>query len=147
DHWGDKLRDSVKHLPWANANAIRIRFTGNANASTVLPPGALLRQEVRQRLAGLGKSAVLEKIKIECATAASAAGLLADEEQLFADIVGCWKSNPESLQSTLKGDDDIIALTRRLRRSFPNDYEVEAMIKNIDNIDSVIQVLRGKAQS
>jgi len=71
---------------------------------------------------------------------------LADEEQQFADIVGGWKSNPESLQSTLKGDDDIIALTRRLRRSFPNDYEVEAMIKNIDNIDSVIQVLRGKAQ-
>ena len=146
DHWGDKLRDSVKQLPWANANAIRIRFTGNADASTVLPPGALLRQEVRQRLAGLGKSAVLEKIKIECATAASAAGLLADEEQLFADIIHDWKANPEILKNTLKDDEDIIALTEKLERIITNEAEVDALINNIDNLDSVIQVLRGNSQ-
>ena len=146
DHWGDKLRDSVKHLPWANANAIRIRFTGNADASTVLPPGALLRQEVRQRLAGLGKSAVLEKIKIECAIAVSAAGLLADEEQLFADIIHDWKANPEILKNTLKDDEDIIALTEKLERIITNEAEVDALINNIDNLDSVIQVLRGNSQ-
>ena len=146
DHWGDKLRDSVKHLPWANANAIRIRFTGNADASTVLPPGALLRQEVRQRLAGLGKSAVLEKIKIECATEASAAGLLANEEDLFAEIIADWKANPELLKNTLKDDEDIMALTKKLERIITNEAEVDALINNIDNLDSVIQVLRGKSQ-
>ena len=146
DHWGDKLRDSVKHLPWANANAIRIRFTGNADASTVLPPGALLRQEVRQRLAGLGKSAVLEKIKIECATASSAAGLLANEEDLFAEIIADWKANPELLKNTLKDDEDIMALTKKLERIITNEAEVDALINNIDNLDSVIQVLQGKSQ-
>jgi DNA repair exonuclease SbcCD nuclease subunit len=146
DHWGDKLRDSVKHLPWANANAIRIRFTGNADASNVLPPGALLRQEVRQRLAGLGKSAVLEKIKIECATASSAAGLLANEEDLFAEIIADWKANPELLKNTLKDDEDIMALTKKLERIITNEAEVDALINNIDNLDSVIQVLQGKSQ-
>jgi len=146
NRWADKLRDSVKHLPWANANAIRVRFTGNADASTVLPPGALLRQEVRQTLAGLGKSAVLEKIKIECATAASAAGLLANEEDLFAEIIADWKANPELLKNTLKDDEDIMALTKKLERIITNEAEVDALINNIDNLDSVIQVLQGKSQ-
>ena len=71
---------------------------------------------------------------------------MADEEQLFADIIHDWKANPEILKNTLKDDEDIIALTEKLERIITNEAEVDALINNIDNLDSVIQVLRGKSQ-
>ena len=39
-----------------------------------------------------------------------------------------------------------MALTKKLERIITNEAEIDALINNIDNLDSVIQVLQGKSQ-
>lgn len=132
----DRIREAVDRLILSGVTAVRIRLVGVTRLAGELAANARLDHDIRQRLSGLGKGIVLEKLKVECVLPADLASISEEDGVLFGEVVSDWMANPGSLNTLLKEDKDYQDLRKKLERIL-SQPEVDSLLDPSDVLDCI----------